>query len=377
MFELAFNTISRIALAFYDDISSYGLIFLAGIFALWALWQFFTIVIRKQKSGEEFIKSYWTRFAWLFLLAGLMSVLITDQFNIFRYTLGPVTSLMSGFVEKTTGILDAASGYGEQGCRYRQLTVPSEENDSMLFPPEIRGNIVCTIERLADYNHFNIVIGRLSMASGWRQISWGEWGSGLTKIFIGLSIVILFFFLNLAVPFYFIESIFKMGIVVLLLPLLLGAYAFEKTKGLVMEAWHMFFAAVMQIVFISIMCMVIILLFMYVMGADLHNIYGAFAAGNAQEATSHIIYMLSFSPASLLESFYTGVLAWYMIGKAVDYANEFGSGNSAKDMANKFINWQQNAVKYFVSVVADKALYINTGKALENRARRENAEIGG
>jgi len=406
MFELAFNTVSRIAFFLYDDISSYALMFLAGVLALWALWQFFAIVIRDRKSGEEFVKAYWTRFIWLAMIAGFMSVSITSEFNIFRYTLVPVTSFMNSFVRHTTGILDTASGGGGHECRYERLTYgeamharemlspqeihrlsPAEivqygqrlqrhdkRSSQMMFPPEVRSDIVCSIERIADFNHFITVIARLSLGSGGREISNGEWGSGMAKIVLALGIMALFFFINLAIPFYFIESIFRMGVIVLLLPLILGAYAFEKTKGLIKTAWGMFFSAVMQVVFLSLICLVIVLLFMYLMGADLENVYGAFASGDPQMITSHIVYMLSFDAAGLLEIFYVGILAWYLVGKAVDYAAEFGSGNSISEMAKTFVGWQKNAVLYFVSVSSNKAVYANTTKALENRARKDRKE---
>jgi|GEM_PF-5351381 len=407
MFELAFNTISRIAFFLYDDISSHALLFLAGVLALWALWQFFAVVIRDRKSGEEFVKAYWTRFIWLALIAGFMSVSIKDEFNIFRYTLVPVTSFMNSFVKHTTGILDAASGSGGHECRYERLTYgeamharemlsPQElprlssaeivqygqrlqrhdkRSSQMMFPPEVRSDIVCSIERIADFNHFVTVIARLSLGSAGREISYGEWGSGMAKVILSLGIMVLFFFINLSIPFYFIESIFRMGVIVLLLPLILGAYAFEKTKGLMKTAWGMFFSAVMQVVFLSLMCLVIALLFMYLMGADLDNVYGAFAGGDPQMITSHIIYMLSFDTAGLLEIFYVGILAWYLVGKAVDYAKGYAdANNSISDMAKAFVGWQKNAVLYFVSVSSNKAVYANTTKALENRARKDRKE---
>jgi hypothetical protein len=244
----------------------------------------------------------------------------------------------------------------------------------MLFAPDVRVNIVCTIERIADFNHFNTVVGRLAMGVGWREISWGEWGSGMAKILMGLGIMALFFFINLAIPFYFIESIFRMGVIVLLMPLILGAYAFDKTKGLVKTAWDLFFSAVMQIVFLSLICLVISLMFMYLLGTDLQNIYEAFRVVDSQQATSQVIYMLSFNTANLLEIFYVGILAWYMVGKSIEYANEIASGPPIEGMAKTFIKWQMNAAKYFTGVVATKAMYANTAKSLENRARKERKE---
>ena len=85
---------------------------------------------------------------------------------------------------------------------------------------------------------------------------------------------IMFFMYNLTVPFFFIESLYKIALVVFLFPLFLMAYALDK-KSFVRSGLDTFLSAVFQIISLSIMCSVVALLMNYISTLDFYGLQSA------------------------------------------------------------------------------------------------------
>jgi hypothetical protein len=384
IFEIAFNTVSKVGFVMYDKLARYALDFMAVVFLLWTLWVFFDSVLRK---GEpfEFVKTFFNRSMVLFLVACALSVSIRSKDNLLSYFLAPATDFMVGYNEALTSAIDGSvKGGKEWKCAYRAKYSTDSE---VLFSREVKQNIVCTIERIADLNNMNSLVGKYNMKQGWRQVIGfgfaGNVAEGALKLFVGLGIRLMFLYMNLTVPFYFIESLFLIAIVVFMMPLFLAAYPFSKeaNTNLVKKGFYTFLYAVFQIIFLTLMCSVVSMLMMYASGLDYYRLNQAVADGDQQEAVSQMMYMLSFDVNDLLQIVYVGIVCFYLMGKAVGWAGEIASGGIGGDklfdegLPKKWLGWTKNVIKYTTSVAREKVGMYAKSQALADKTLREQEKI--
>ncbi len=365
MFEIAFNTVSRIGFVMYDKLSRYAIDFLVVIFSLWTLFMFFDNVLRKQDE-YGYIKTFFTKSVWVVIVGAFLSVSITDENNIINYTVRPLTDFMMGYNKVMTKAIDKNDR--EWSCRYATTDI---SDNQVLFSKDVKQNIVCTIERIGDFNNLNIMIGKYQVIQGWRQLTNFDIFEGLVKVVLGISIMGMFFIFNITVPFFFIESLFKIAIVVFLFPLFLMGYAFDRGKSFLKQGLDTFLSSIFQIVSISIMCSVISLLMMYISTLDFYTFQSALENNNAQEMTSQILLMLSFNTNKLLEILYTGIICWYLMGQALTIANKFSGYASTETAPKKFFEWTKSMVKWSTSVVVEKVNLKLEAGAIANKLLKE------
>jgi hypothetical protein len=372
IFEIVFNTVSRIGFVIWDRLAWYATEFMAVLFLLWMAYVFFDEVIRKQKPFE-FVRTFFNRAMWVFIIAAFLAVSITSEFNIINYTFRPMTDFMKEFNELMTSGIEKGADVKPWECAFESR---KEIRDSrVLFSQDVKMNIVCSIERMADFNSMNFMVGEYHLSLGWREFLDFQFGSGLVKMIIGFSIMAIFFYMNLTVPFYFIESLFMIALVLFVSPLLLAAYAFSKDmEKMVKKGISTFLAAIFQIISLTLMCSVISLLMMYVSGLDFYNLHEALQSGDSQQSTAEILYILSFSTNDLLQVLYTGLVCWYLMGKALTIANKYaGDGVDSGfkgELPKRFLDWTRNIIKYSTSVVREKVAMKSDAKVLRDKLLR-------
>ncbi|MBR1544332.1 MAG: hypothetical protein IJ638_00095 [Alphaproteobacteria bacterium] len=345
MFEIAFNTVSRIGFVLYDKLSRYAIDLMIVLFSCWSLFMFFENAIKKQ-DGFAYIKTFFTKVVWVFIIGAFLSVSITDENNIVNYTIRPITDFMVGYTKVMTKAIDSTAP--ELKCRYATRNL---QDTKYLFSKDVKQDIVCTIERIADFNNMNILIGISEIKQGAKQFINFKISSGVTKIILGLTIAGIFFMFNLAVPYFFIESLLYIAIVVFLFPLFLMAYAFDKGKSFVKNGLDTFLSAISQIIALSIMSSVISLLMFYISSLDFYGIQNAINTDNAQEIASSMLLFFSFNTNKLLEIIYTGIICWWLLLKFLEIANVFGS--SKETLPYTFKKFMSSTVKTATSLTVD------------------------
>lgn len=376
IFEISFNTVSRVGYVMYDKLSKYLIDFMVVMFLLWTLFIFYETVIKKQ-DGFEFIKTFFNRSIWVFIIGIALSMSIESEHNILNYTIRPLTDFMVGYNETMVkGITDGKSDFK---CTYADKNI-SEKHGKVIFSREIKENIVCTIERISAFIVMNFQVGKYNMQLGFQQFI-NLTPGGFTKLLIGLSIMAIFFYMYIMIPFYFIESFFMIALVVFLFPLFLVAYVFEKTKDFAKQGLDTFLFAIFQIISLTLMCSIISILMLYITGLDFYNLQNAISSEKTQEITSEILYILSFSNNNLLEVFYTGFVCWFLLGESLSIATKFSSIAPQEKVATTFFNITKNIVKYtksitreFIGLKTEANVIADRIKRQEDKSR-ENSEV--
>ena len=250
-------------------------------------------------------------------------------------------------------------------CKYATKDIA---DDKVIFSRDVKQNIVCTIERISEFNNLNITIGKYQFIQGFHQLINFDVSKGLIKIILGIIIIGLFFFYNLSIPFFFIESLFNIALVVFLFPLFMLGYAFDK-KDFVREGLDTFLSAVFQIISLSIMCSVVSLLLMYISNLDFASIQSAMENNNSQEMASLIFQILSFNTNGLLQIIYTGILCWYLMGQALTIATKFDGYNKTETLPEKFRGFAVNLGSVLTSAVREKLGFKKETSAMADKLK--------
>lgn len=367
IFEVCFNTISRIGYVIYDKLAYYSISLMVGLFLFWMLFVFFDNVIKKQ-DGMTFVKTFFQKALWVFIIGFALTVPVSDKYNILNYTIVPLTDFMVGYNKVLTSGIETEDHPFQ--CKYATKNI----NDSrVIFSGEIRKNIVCTIERISAFNNMNYDIGKYNMKTGFNQVINLDF-SGFTKIIVGFCIMAIFFYINIMVPFYFIESFFMIATVLFVFPLILVAYALDKTQ-FVKESFNTFLSAIFQVISLTLMCAVISLLMLYISGIDFYSLQQAMDNNDLKEVISQTLYMISFTPNTLLEVFYTGFLCWFLLGEALTIANKYNSMVSGGNVAQTFIKWTKSIVNHTTQITREAVSLKFDSKDIADKINNKIANV--
>ncbi|MBD5405052.1 hypothetical protein HDR59_00705, partial [bacterium] len=345
VFEITFNTVSRIGYVIYDKLAYYSISLMAVLFVFWMLFFFFDNVIKKQ-DGMAFIKTFFQKLLWVFIIGFALTVPVSDEYNVLNYTMGSLTDFMTDYNKVLTKGIE--SNEHPFVCKYKSKDI---SDSKVIFTREVRENIVCTIERISAFNNMNFDIGKYNLTTGFNQLINLNF-SGFVKMIIGFCIMAIFFYVNIMVPFYFVEAFFMIATVLFVFPLILVGYALDK-KQFVKQSFDTFLSAIFQVISLTLICSVISILMLYISGIDFYSLSEAIENDDVKEITSQTLYMISFSTNGLLEVFYTGFLCWFLLGEALTIANKYSSMVPSGNVANTFINWTKTIVAHTTQITRE------------------------
>ena len=189
------------------------------------------------------------------------------------------------------------------------------------LPPAFRDTMNCMICTMVD---------RLKLGSKMALTAMSM--EGILPFFIGLLVWSIFIVVSLLFVFYLVDSIFRLGIIILMLPIFILAYAFGPTKKWTSIGFsHMMYSAVYMMTFSILIATVLLAISSLI--TENGNIF------NPSDPEAHFSQISVATLCLLL----VGCLVW----KSLDVAQELASSLIGAQIENKF---QQNA-KAVASVV--------------------------
>ncbi len=376
IFEIAFNTVSRVGFVMYDKLSLPVLNLMVVLFLIWVLFMFFDNVIKKQ-DGFSFIKMFWNKLMFVFIVGVFLVVPITKKDNIINYVIEPLTDFAFGYTNKTTEIINSfEDGKNKQftfQCNYQ----PKTTNSQFLFSNEARKNIVCSIQRVNYFNKVYMIVGKYQVIMGLKNLINLSVIKGIFKILIGITIFAMFFMYNLTMSYFFIESLFRIAVVVFLFPLFLMGYAFDKGKKFVKDGIDTLLSGLFQLVSLSLVALIISLIMMFLLNIDIIRLQQSASTGNKQEILSSIIYLMqSFNPNMLLQFIYTSLISWMLMGEAMTVANKFSGFGQKETLGQNFKEHITSIVVVSNNVIKNvKDMYLGSKKTASRLDKMINKNL--
>ena len=231
--SLLYDTMGKVAMGMYSKITQGALSFMMVAFAVWFAFRLLKFVSSfKDASGEHL--EMWNEVLQKLLLCFICGYLASSTEGLLWILNMVIFPVYNAFLEFGSKILEASSIPDAQGnntitvfgetitggkniiCRSDGIATASLTG----FPESPRNLMECMIcsvnERLTLGNYLAFRVMKME---------------GFMATIVGLLILVCFTIIKLGFVFYLVDTIFKFTIMVVILPLLIMAYAFQQTRN--------------------------------------------------------------------------------------------------------------------------------------------------
>lgn len=249
--DLLYDTMGEVAMGMYAKTTDGAMNLMMTAFAIWFIFRLlkFLSSIEPENSGQvwnEVLKQF-----LICLFCGLLASSTSGVLYVLNMFIFPI---FNAFLEFGSEILNVAGKetenagfiiFGEPYApKANLLCVPSGQTGASLegFPESARNMMSCMICSLSDRLNIGFALSFTVMAM-----------PGIMTTIIGFLILCCFTFIKLGFVFYLVDTIFKFTMMVVLLPLLIMAYAFKPTQKWTKEGINIMFTASAFMMAISIM----------------------------------------------------------------------------------------------------------------------------
>ena len=268
--DTLYSLMGTVALTTYEKMTAGALAFMMVAFAIWMSYR---LILQLSSFTEETMGEVWTEIIKRFFLCfvcgliasqtGLLVLVLADFiFPIYNAFLEFASQLMAVSVpnDVTTHLqrsihlfnyditlLNIDMDMGHSSSNPLQCTASAIEfsKDATNFPDSPRQMMDCMVCAVSHSLSFGIQVGFEIM-----QLP------GVTGWCVGLLTLITFMCVKLSFVFYLVDTIFRFTVMVVMLPLMIMAFAFPKTRGLLSRgianmlnsaAFMMFFALIISV----------------------------------------------------------------------------------------------------------------------------------
>lgn len=249
--NLLYDTMGSVAMGMYAKTTEGAMSFMVVAFAIWFVFRLmkFLSSIEAENSGQvwnEVFKQF-----LICLICGLLASSTTGVLYVLNMFIFPI---FNAFLEFGGAILNVANVettnanftfFGEPYAPESPvMCVPAGQTGASLegFPESSRNMMSCMICALSDRLSIGFMLSFQVMAT-----------PGIMPVIIGFLILCCFTFIKLGFVFYLVDTIFKFTMMVVLLPLLIMAYAFKMTQKWTKEGIKIMFTAAAFMMALSIM----------------------------------------------------------------------------------------------------------------------------
>lgn len=140
-----------------------------------------------------------------------------------------------------------------------KLYYPKESESDGIITNELKNDMLCLMNTVN-----TVYLSAMTAGSNMVSMSWKTFlknpaqnAKYLPDIIAGMAIIAIFFLMYISIPFTLIDIVFTMGILIAFIPLMIGGYAYDYTKGFSKRAisslWGMAFYIFMYSVFLGIL----------------------------------------------------------------------------------------------------------------------------
>lgn len=195
-------------------------------FAVWLVNYMYNNLIKNQSSDISKMAKEITKKIIVISVIGVGLFFTTDKKENEQYLVSMANTV---FENTATPLLEFGIGVGTKIINTdicSHLSYPKSEVDG-LISSELKEDMLCLV------NSVNMMyLSAMTAGSNMISMSWkSDKIAGLPDIIAGMAIISIFFLMYLTIPFTLIDIVFTLGILVCFIPLMIGGYAYDKTKN--------------------------------------------------------------------------------------------------------------------------------------------------
>jgi hypothetical protein len=410
MFNNFYQASVVLGAAFSTEIAKGLTILLALVFGVWLLWQVAKIMMPFGPEGG--VADIFNKITSKLVLFVFLLVLVGNWGLVWSYFISPITitglELANSMLASTGRILTVNSGGGRNqdlmtqlGLNFNdgpncsaanRLTFNFFDSSGAIFSAanataqvadmkNLSRSIACNIFNVQKIYGVGAALGVLTMMySGndfppWSGTSYADWAVGtvtaliktIVAIIIGLIMAALFVVVILIYPLYLVDTVFRLGIITVISPILVAAYFLPMTRSWSTTGIKILVASAASFFFLS----VLVGLSLVMMAATLSEA-GAILSGTVDSGGKDPSFLINATPFGLASLIFTNVfwmiflsltavavLSLFLMRKANQLAQEF-TGAAVGDMGGALAGMARNAAVF----AATTAVTMGAGAAI-------------
>lgn len=228
-----YDTTSHITMGMYAHMTQGAMALMMVAFAIWLA---FRMIKHVSSFTEDSPAEVWSEVMKKFFLCFVCGLLASSPTGVIWVLNSLIFPIYNAFLELGSEMLSHLGEEGKAGSNITSIYIPFigdvESKYPLLctvtnmdpatpegFPTAPKQMMECLICAVNERLNFGFKLGWVIMSQ-----------PGFMAIICGLIMVAIFFFVKIGFVFYLVDSIFRFSLMVLMLPILIMAYAFKPTR---------------------------------------------------------------------------------------------------------------------------------------------------
>lgn len=358
--DLLYDEMGKVAMGSYSKLTGGALAMMMIAFAVWLS---FRLIKHVSSFTEENMAEVWTEILKKLFICIVCGLLASSTDHLLFVMNSIIFPLYNAFLEFGSEILSKANNgtagtismFGETwevGHPVVCKAVKMEPANLVNFPAAPKQMMDCMICAVNERLNLGYAVSFKVMAA-----------PGIMPVIIGLCILLCFTFVKLGFVFYLVDTIFKMTIMMILLPLLIMAFAFDKTKKWANFGFYTILNSAAFMMFIAIMITMALL----AMEQVIKDNAAIFDAG--QDYQSFKEFSVPFMCLIMI-----AFLLIYSVGIAQEVSGSLVGGGTDSVFQKKLKGVVKKGVDFLISKIPVVGWFYSIGKKLSKDDEEEDKE---
>jgi len=326
IFDALFNAINDIIKVLYIEMSYGALGLLTIIFALWIAFRVGKVLFTFKEPDT---KEFWTEFTRMAFAVSFCAVILMNKGTIMQFLSYTITPIFQGIIDFSVALITKSFSSIGVVTDYSSCTVPfAGDGGEEVLDDGLKESLICLIYKIGLKLEYGMFFANKLMYQGFVQF------------FFAIPLWIIFALMKFIFPFVLVDGIFRIGVMLVLLPVLIAFWPFPILRKYATAGWKIFIGAMVHIMILTIFITLMI---------EIFTDFTALSVGTIDES-EELLEKIGAAPEALIFMVFLGFYAWKFMSRANLIAAQFSGATADTQIFNK-------------SVTAMMKMGMNLGKA--------------
>ena len=313
IFDALFNAINDIIKVLYIEMSYGALGLLTIIFALWIAFRVGKVLF---SFKEPDTKEFWTDFAKMAFAVSFCAVILASKGTIMYFLSYTITPIFQGIIDFSVALITKSFSSIGVATDYSSCTVPfAGDGGEEVLDDGLKESLICLIYKIGLKLQYGMFFADKLMFQGF------------VEFLFALPLKLIFFLMLFMFPFVLVDGIFRIGVMLVLLPVLIAFWPFPILRKYATAGWKIFIGAMVHIMILTIFISLMI---------EIFTDFTALSVGTIDESEELLEGTLN-APETLIFMIFLGLYAWKFMMKTNLIAAQFSGAKADTQIFNKGI----------------------------------------